>query len=165
MSGETGEDGCVVFRGFTPGRYKVVQDTWAEGYVETANIFADPGNTLVNAVGDGGVFEVTGDEKFGFGALVLNWKDSDKDPVITLTPQSMTAYTGGNSLSGTPFPAVRYEISGADPEMLTFSVDEGETFNAAKAGSYWCWPGWGTPSPPKAAALPRRTTASPVCMR
>ena len=149
MSGETGEDGCVVFRGFTPGRYKVVQDTWAEGYVETANIFADPGNTLVNAVGDGGVFEVTGDEKFGFGALVLNWKDSDKDPVITLTPQSMTAYTGGNSLSGTPFPAVRYEISGADPEMLTFSVDEGETFNAAKAGSYWVLAGLGNTFTPE----------------
>lgn len=149
MSGETGEDGRVVFRGFTPGRYKVVQDTWAEGYVETANIFADPGNTLVNAVGDGGVFEVTGDEKFGFGALVLNWKDSDKDPVITLTPQSMTAYTGGNSLSGTPFPAVRYEISGADPEMLTFSVNGVETFKAAKAGSYWVLAGLGNTFTPE----------------
>ena len=149
MSGETGEDGRVVFRGFTPGSYRVVQDTWAEGYVENANIFADPGNTLVNAVGDGGVFEVTGDEKFGFGALVLNWKDSDKDPVITLTPQSMTAYTGGNSLSGTPFPAVRYEISGADPKMLTFSVDGVETFKAVKAGSYWVLAGLGNTFTPE----------------
>ena len=62
MSGETGEDGRVVFRGFTPGRYRVVQDTWAEGYVVDENIFADPGNELVNKVGEDGEFVVTGDK-------------------------------------------------------------------------------------------------------
>ena len=55
---------------------------------------------------------------------------------ITLTPQSMTAYTGGDSISEDEFPSVRYAIDGADPEDLTFFVDN-TPCEPEPAGTYW----------------------------
>lgn len=58
---------------------------------------------------------------------------------ILLTPQDMTAYTGGNSISGDNFPSVRYEITGVNESAiagLEFTVD-GKPCSPIKAGNYW----------------------------
>ena len=55
---------------------------------------------------------------------------------ITLIPRDMTAYTGGDSISEDEFPSVRYAIGGADPESLTFFVDN-TPCEPEPAGTYW----------------------------
>lgn len=52
------------------------------------------------------------------------WQVSQRG--ITLTPQDMTSYTGGDSLSGDAFPTARYQIEAADEvdlSKVTFTVD------------------------------------------
>lgn len=73
--------------------------------------------------------------------LVGAWK---KLPSITLTGQPLEAYTGGSSLSGDSFPTVRYHIEapdGVDVDSLTFTAEDGETFQAQPAGEYHVLPG------------------------
>ncbi|WP_459690267.1 InlB B-repeat-containing protein, partial [Agathobaculum sp. TL06] len=58
---------------------------------------------------------------------------------VTLTPQDMTAYTGGDSISDDPFPSVRYAITGVESTAipdLEFTVG-GNTCKPKQAGSYW----------------------------
>lgn len=58
---------------------------------------------------------------------------------VTLTPQDMTAYTGGDSISGDNFPSVRYAITGVESTAipdLEFTVG-GNTCKPKQAGSYW----------------------------
>ncbi len=58
--------------------------------------------------------------------LVGSWTESEEPGSITLTPQDMIAYTGGDSLSGDTFPTPRYKVEAADGVELSkvsFSVD------------------------------------------
>ena len=70
------------------------------------------------------------------------WKwEQDVPEVLTLTPQEMTAYTGGDSISKDPFPSVRYKITGADDIAgLKFTLD-GNTYYPVQSGGYWLLPG------------------------
>lgn len=62
-----------------------------------------------------------------------------KAETVTLIPQDMVAYTGGDSISGDNFPSVRYQIDtpdGINPEDITFSVDS-KTCKPEKVGDYY----------------------------
>ena len=62
-----------------------------------------------------------------------------EEVTVTLTPQDMTAYTGGDSISGDNFPSVRYAITGVESTAipdLEFTVG-GNTCKPKQAGSYW----------------------------
>ncbi|WP_459690265.1 autotransporter outer membrane beta-barrel domain-containing protein, partial [Agathobaculum sp. TL06] len=62
-----------------------------------------------------------------------------EEVTVILTPQDMTAYTGGDSISDDPFPSVRYAITGVESTAipdLEFTVD-GNTCKPEQAGSYW----------------------------
>lgn len=62
-----------------------------------------------------------------------------KAETVTLTPQDMVAYTGGDSMSGDSFPTVRYQIDtpeGVEPEDITFSAN-GKTCKPEQSGSYY----------------------------
>lgn len=114
--------------------------------------------TLAEKAADAGVTDET-DESFikTDGKVTINVKPDGYsaqnvtltiDPVyaqlrkaetVTLTPQDMVAYTGGDSISGDNFPSVRYQIDapgGVNPEDITFSVD-GKTCKPEKAGDYY----------------------------
>lgn len=114
--------------------------------------------TLAEKAADDGVTDIT-DESFiktdgtvtikvtpdGYGAqnVTLNidpvYAQLQKAETVTLTPQDMVAYTGGDSISGDNFPSVRYQIDapdGINPEDITFSVD-GKTCQPEKAGDYY----------------------------
>lgn len=123
---------------FVNGTYRVVQTAWLHGY-EEASQFGESGSDKTNNLDDEGMFTVTGSERYGFGTVVTNRR---KTGTITLTPQSMIAYTGGNSLSESSFPAVRYAVAGAPidaAEDIEFDIDGVKAY-AHNVGNYWVLP-------------------------
>lgn len=101
--------------------------------------FGATGNDAVNPVNNLGEFIVEGTETFGFGAVIENKHVVE----IALTPQDIVAYTGGDSISGSCFPAVRYAATGVDSETLkTLSFEyDGKSVVVEPAGSYWTFTG------------------------
>ena len=146
LVGTTDADGRLSFEPFPAGKYRIVQKTWADGYVEGVTVFGESGNASVGNVSANGEFTVTGNERFGFGTVITNRKVSE----ITLNPVSVTAYTGGDSQNGTSFPAIRYSISGIDNDSIAdltfeFASDDpngaNSEFKAQKVGdNLWILP-------------------------
>ena len=73
---------------FEPGTYRVVQTGWVDGYVEKENAYKDPWNGAANKGTSVslkeetlGEFTIGDEQKYGFGALVENWKPDDPGPV------------------------------------------------------------------------------------
>ena len=67
--------------------------------------------------------KVTGDVSAGF---TITNSHTPSNIQVTVTPRNVVAYTGGDSVAGTRFPAVRYAIDvpdGMTPEELVFSVN------------------------------------------
>ena len=134
--GDVDDEGRLLSVGpFLNGTYRVVQTSWLHGYEETST-FRPSDNEKNNTLDDRGVFTVTGAERYGFATVVTNCR---KTGSITLTPQDMVAYTGGDSLSADSFPAVRYAVEGVNVDAcdeITFTID-GKTAQAQRAGAYW----------------------------
>ena len=68
--------------------------------------------------------KVTGDVSTGF---TITNSHTPSNIQVTVTPRNVVAYTGGDSVAGTRFPAVRYDIDvpdGMKPEDLVFSVNK-----------------------------------------
>ena len=67
--------------------------------------------------------KVTGDVSAGF---TITNSHTPSNIQVTVTPRNVVAYTGGDSVAGTTFPAVRYAIDvpdGMTPEELVFRVN------------------------------------------
>ena len=137
-----GADGALGVGTFTNGTYRVVQTSWAHGY-EESTVYGPSESDKMGSPDASGVFTITGQERFGFATVATNTRKTGE---LTLEPQSMVAYTGGDSLANTTFPAVRYRVTGAsDDEVagLTFYAD-GVEIAAEQAGSFWVLPGLAT---------------------
>ncbi len=68
--------------------------------------------------------------------LVGSWTKMEEPLTITLTPQDMIAYTGGDSMSGDTFPSARYKVEvedGVDLSKVSFEVNG--TSNTLPAGT------------------------------
>lgn len=78
--------------------------------------------------------KVTGDVSTGF---TITNSHTPSNIEVTITPQDVVAYTGGDSVSGTTFPAIRYTIgvpNGMEPEELEFRVN-GESCSPERIGN------------------------------
>ena len=84
----TNASGRITVTNFEPGTYRVVQTGWVDGYVKNENAYKDPWNGAANKgtsvsleEGTLGEFTIGDEQKYGFGALVENWKPDDPGPV------------------------------------------------------------------------------------
>ena len=84
----TNASGRITVTNFEPGTYRVVQTGWVDGYVEKENAYKDPWNGAANKGTSVslkeetlGEFTIGDEQKYGFGALVENWKPDDPGPV------------------------------------------------------------------------------------
>lgn len=142
----TDEDGCISIRSFSAARYRLVQISWTDDYVPDYTTYADDGNALNGDIEQDGQFVIADTDRFGCSGLAKNRKVSE----ITLSPVSVTAYTGGDSQNGTSFPAIRYSISGIDNDSIAdltfeFASDDpngaNSEFKAQKVGdNLWILP-------------------------
>lgn len=75
LTGLTDENGNLTFGPLPPGKYKVEQLSTANGYRfdnTTYGSATGEGNSNVNNIGTDGVFQITRDDKWGFGSVVTN---------------------------------------------------------------------------------------------
>ena len=84
----TNASGRITVTNFEPGTYRVVQTDWVDGYVENENAYKDPWSGAANKGTSVsleketlGEFTIKDGQKYGFGALVENWKPDDPGPV------------------------------------------------------------------------------------
>lgn len=133
----TDKDGRISIRSFPTGKYRVVQNTWARGYEKGYTAFTDDGVEQNGDVSASGEFTITDADRYGVSSLLMNRKLPSG--AITLTPQDMVAYTGGDSLDEDSFPTVRYAVEGVSIDAcddITFTID-GTEAKAERVGDYW----------------------------
>lgn len=133
----TDADGRISIRSFPEGKYRVVQKTWARGYEKGYTAFTDDGVEQNGDLSSSGEFTITDADRYGVSSLIKNRKLPTGS--ITLTPQDMVAYTGGDSLDEDSFPTVRYAVEGASLDAcddITFTID-GVEAKAERVGDYW----------------------------
>lgn len=133
----TDEHGRISVRSFPEGKYRVVQNTWTRGYEKNYTAFTDDGVEQNGDLSTSGEFVITGADRYGVSSLLMNRKLPEGS--ITLTPQDMVAYTGGDSLDEDSFPTVRYAVEGASLDAcddITFTID-GTEAKAERVGDYW----------------------------
>ena len=76
-SGTTDANGMLTISPFVAGKYRIVQTSFADGYMTGSTEFKNSGNDNNHAVNAEGEFTVNGDESFGFATVVTNKKADD----------------------------------------------------------------------------------------
>ena len=77
ISGTTDANGMLTISPFVAGKYRIVQTSFADGYMTGSTEFKGSGNDNNHAVNADGEFTVNGDESFGFATIVTNKKAYD----------------------------------------------------------------------------------------
>ena len=80
--GTTDANGMLTISPFVAGKYRIVQTSFADGYMTGSTEFKYSGNDNNHAVNAEGEFTVSGDESFGFATVVTN-KKADEPVKVT----------------------------------------------------------------------------------